>query len=156
MSDTQVIVVENEGPDEAEEAAEEVEEAVEEVADAIDDAAQDAVNLQLVERVTRLEDALVVQSQAMEQLQEQISGLNLREDVQDMVDQAQQEQINDVAEETDEAVEEVAEEAADAVEETVEDIQKASESESEEGSEITPDEVPTVKEHPFFRKWGKK
>lgn len=145
MSDTQVIVVENNENDEAEEVAEEVEEAVEEIADAIDDAAQDAVNLQLVERVTRLEDALVVQSQAMEQLQEQISGLALREDVQDMVDQAQQQEI-----------EEVAEGAADAVEEVVEDVQEATEPESEEGHEVEPDEVPTVKEHPFFRRWGRK
>jgi uncharacterized coiled-coil protein SlyX len=102
-----------------------------------DDVAMDITTIALVERVTRLEDALALVTVAVEALTEQLTAMQV-------VDEIQQEEIQLVAEE----VEEVAEESADAVEEVVEDIDEAS-------PEIKPDELPTVREHFFFRKWGR-
>lgn len=103
-----------------------------------DDVAMDITTIALVERVTRIEDALALVTVAVESLTEQLAAMQV-------VDEIQQEEIQLVAEE----VEEVAEESADAVEEVVEDIDEAS-------PEIKPDELPTVREHFFFRKWGRK
>lgn len=106
--------------------------------DSDSDAVMDVTTIELVERVTRLEDGLALVVTAVEALTEQMAALHI-------TDEVQQEEIEVMAEE----VEEVAESAADAIEETVEDVDEAS-------SEITPDELPTVREHPFFRKWGRK
>lgn len=132
MSD--VVVVSNDSDDDT---AEEIEEAADDIADALGDVVMDSTTIALVERVTRLEDALAIQSAVIEEISNQLQSLQFHEEVQDMA-----------IENTNEAVAEVATEAADAVEEVVEDIDEASE-------EITPDEVPTIREHPFFRKWGR-
>lgn len=135
------VVVTEEAEDTAEEAVEEV---AEEISDAVEDAQLHATDLDHESRLTRVEDGLALVATAVEALTEQISGLQF-------TDQIQQTEIQQVAEQQ----QEVAEEVADAIEETVEDVAEATEPESEEGSEVTPDEVPTVREHPFFRKWGK-
>jgi hypothetical protein len=102
------------------------------------DAVELAVEIQLVERITRLEESHNTLVAVVAGLTDQIQGMQ-------MTDEIQQAEI----EQTQEAVVEVATEAADAVQETVEEVEQASE-------EIKPDEVPTVREHPFFRKWGKR
>jgi predicted nucleic acid-binding Zn-ribbon protein len=139
VSDT-VIVTDGDNDTEGavEEAVEEVEEAADDIADAVEDAVMDGTTIQLVERVTRVEDALVVQASAIEQLQGEIAGLR-------MSDEAQQNQINNVETE----VVEVATEAADAIETVVDEVEEAS-------PEIEPDEVPAQREHIFFRKWGRR
>lgn len=89
-------------------------------------------------RITRIEDTLVVIGEGMQSLSERLDALAVTDEIQEM-------EIREVAEE----VEEVATEAADAVEEVVEEVDEAS-------PEITPDEVPAVREHFFFRKWGRR
>lgn len=118
--------------------------AVEDMAEAVEDAVMDSTTIQLVERVTRTEDALQVLAANMEALTQRLE---------DTVWKAEMAQSSaDVA---NERITEVAEEAADAIEETVEDVVEATDEDSEKGSEITEDEVPTTREHPFFRKWGR-
>ena len=97
-----------------------------------------ATEIELVERITRLEESHNTLVAVVAGLTEQLQSMQITDDIQ----QAEIEQ-------TQEAVAEVAEEVADAVEDVVDDIDEASE-------EVTPDEVPTVREHPFFRKWGRR
>lgn len=123
----------------------ETEEAVEEVAEALDDAVMDATTISLVERVTRVEDALQVQAAAIEGITERISSLTFTDEMHATEIQETREAVNIVAEQQ----EEIAEGAAEAVQEVVEDIDQASE-------EIKPDELPTVREHWFFKRWGKR
>lgn len=103
-----------------------------------DDSVIEAATLDHVERITRLEDTVTLMAAALEEITERLSALT-------MIDEAQQVEIETMADE----VAEVATEAADAVEEVVEEVDEAS-------PEITADEVPAVREHPFFRKWGKR
>ena len=130
MSDTTVVV-------EAEPEQETVE-VVETSNDDATDAVELAVEIQLVERITRLEESHNTLVAVVAALTEQLEAMKV-------TDEIQQTEIDA----TQEAVVEVATEAADAVQETVEEVEQASE-------EIKPDEVPTVREHPFFRKWGRR
>jgi hypothetical protein len=101
-----------------------------------DDAVMDATTIDLVTRVTRCEDAIATLASVVEAQSEQIAALSVVEEV-------QQAEIEAVAEE----VEEVAEASADAMEEIAEEVVEAS-------PEIEPEEVPSSREHFFFRKWG--
>jgi len=130
-----VIVVSTDDEPEAEEVAEEV---VEEAGTDAVDAVEIAVEIQLVERVTRLEDALTIVSAVVEEHSEMIAGLQVTDEIQQM-------EISAVAEET----QEVAEGAGEAIVEVAE----ATEKDSPSGSEVTPDEVPATREHWFFKNW---
>lgn len=103
-----------------------------------DDSVIEAATLDHVERITRLEDTVTLLTAAIESLTEQVAALTV-------VDEMQEMEIRNVAEE----VENVAEDTAEVITDVVEEVDEAS-------PEITPDEVPTVREHPFFRKWGKR
>ncbi len=138
MSDTVVVTGGESESEEVSDAIEEVADAAEEMADAIDDAVMDGTTIQLVERVTRLEDTVTVMGATIQEIAGRLDGLAV-------TDEVQQQEIQEVARE----VEEVATEAADAIQESVAEVEEASE-------EITPDELPTQREHPFFRKWGKR
>lgn len=119
-------------------------EVVDDIADAIDDAQSHAVDLDHAERLTRLEDGLALVATAVEGLTEQVSSLKF-------TDEMQEQEIQQVAEQT----HEIAEGAAEAIQETVEEVEEATDKDSEGGSDITPDEIPSSKSHWFFRKWGK-
>src|SRR5262249_32077836 len=107
-----------------------------------DDVVMDATTVSLVERVTRLEDAFALTAAVVETHTEQLAALTV-------IDEVQQGEIEAVAEEV--AVQEMNEAAEEAPEET------EPEREPEPEPEPTPrDELPTVREHMWFRKWGRK
>lgn len=136
-----VVVTESDASSEEEsleDAAEEVADAAEDMADAIEDAVMDSTTIELVERVTRLEDALALMGATVEKLSSEIEGLKVHEEIQDARDA-----------EAAEAIEEVAAGSADAIQDVAQEIEEAS-------PEITPDEVPASRDHWFFRKRGRK
>ena len=136
-----VVVISTDSDEDNE--VEEVEEAAEEIADAVDDAVMDATTIGLVERVTRIEDSLIVMAATVEAHSEQLGVLA-------MADEVQQQEIEAVAEEAQQAEQTAATTAvgaADAIEEVAEDIEEAS-------PEIEPEEIPTTRTHWFFKRWG--
>ena len=139
------VVVISTDSDEDEEAAEEVEEAAEELADSIDDAVMDATTIGLVERVTRIEDALTVMAATVETHSEQLGVLAMTDEVQ----QQEIEAVNEEAQQAEQIAATTAVGAADAIENVAEDIEEAS-------PEIEPEEIPTTRTHWFFKRWGGK
>lgn len=139
---TTIITTDDNDTDEA---TEDVAEAVDDIAEAVSDAVMDAATISNVERITRLEDTVTVLTGVVENIGEQLQGMMV-------MDEIQQQEID----RTQAAVAEVASETADAVTDVVEDIEQATEPESEAGSDVEPDEVPSVRDHPFFRKWGRR
>ena len=138
MPDVVVISTDN---DEVEESP--TEEVAEEVSEALSDAVMDAATISLVERVTRVEDSLVVMAATVEAHSEQLGVLTMADEIQ----QAEIEQVAEATADVAQTEEAIAEGAADAIEEVAEDVEEAS-------PEIEPDEIPSVRTHWFFKRWG--
>lgn len=129
MSDTVVVVADDDAGDTDETVV---------VADdhSAQDAVQDAVTINLVDRMARNEEAHNTLVAIVAALSDKVDSLSFHQEMTD-------DTVQHVAAE----VQEVAEQAADAIEDVVSDVDEASE-------EVTQDEVPTVRTHPFFRRWG--